>query len=122
MTASTPDNFAVSGTWGEVRYAVDAQGRMPAKEFVEGLSTEDVKKVLLLLRRLATDGKITNREKFRKERGEIFALKAFQIRIPCFQHERTWYLTYGFTKKGDNWKAADLDRADRIRLEHLNRP
>lgn len=121
MTAPTADNLVARGAWGEVRYAVDAHGEMPARDFVEGLSNADQAKVLALFQRIADVGKIANREKFRKERGEIFAFKSHQIRIPCFRQGGAWYLAYGFIKKGDRWKPEELDRADRIREEHLNR-
>jgi hypothetical protein len=121
MASPSTDNFVARGAWGEVRYAIDAHGQMPAKAFVEGLSEENVRKVYALFRRMAQDGKIVNREKFRKERGEIFAFKSFQIRISCFRLGGTWYLAYGFSKKANRWKDEDLDRADRIRLEHLQR-
>jgi len=120
MTPFPADSLVVSGARGEVRYAVKENGEMLAKEFIDGLPVPDKSKLFALFRRLAVNGTIHNVEKFRKERGEIYAFKSAQIRIPCFRVGNRWFLTHGFTKNVDRWKKADLDRADKIRQEHLD--
>jgi hypothetical protein len=57
----------------------------------------------------------------KKERDSIWAFKSCQIRIGCFQDGNEWVLTHGFVKKCNNWPKSELERADRIRAEHLAR-
>lgn len=62
------------------------------------------------------------------ERGHIHGIKwdfsRKLIRIACFKHGDAWILTHGFFKQGakkklGDWTPEHLDRADRIREEHL---
>ncbi|RLS44342.1 MAG: hypothetical protein DWH83_02820 [Planctomycetota bacterium] len=121
------DQVAVTGLARTVAYAIDSQGRMPAKDFLEETSGSEAptrsEKAGLerLFRLMANTGRIGNKEQFRKERGEIFGFKKYQLRIAAFQVGTVWYLTHGFRKKKDKWPEAELDRADRIRSEHLAR-
>jgi hypothetical protein len=127
MSPLSDDQIAAKGPAMTVAYAKDSQGRMPARDFLDQTSGRDapskVEKagLLRLFQLMADSGKITNREQFRKERNEIFGFKKFQARIATFQIDRVWFLTHGFKKQRDNWPRAELDRADRIRSEHLNR-
>jgi len=127
MPSLSDDQVAVSGRAGTVAYAKDSQGRMPAKDFLDQTSGSDAlskvekRGMYHLFRLMADNGKITNGEQFRKERGEIFGFKKYQARIAAFQVGSVWYLTHGFKKKRDKWPESELDRADRIRSEHLRR-
>lgn len=121
MVSQHSDDVLATGAWGRVRFATDAAGRQPVRAFLESLRDSDRKKVMNILIALADDGTVHNREKFRKERGKIFAVKSHQIRIAAFQEGRDWILAHGLTKKQNEWRAADLDRADRVRIEHLSR-
>jgi hypothetical protein len=117
----------VRGAAKTVEYAVDANGAMPAKEFLDSgfadgsLNKAELAGIRRLFEKMAAHGRITSKQKFRKERGEIYAFKRGQIRVPAFCIGNTWYLTHGFKKKKDKWLDTELDRADRIRHEHLNR-
>jgi len=94
---------------------------MPAREFIEDeLNDSERRKLAVLFQRMADTGQINNKEQFRKEAGEIFAFKRHQIRIGCFQAGGCWFLTHGFRKKANAWPPAQLQRAERIRTEHLN--
>lgn len=127
MPSLSDDQVAVSGRARTVAYAKDSQGRMPAKDFLDQTSGSDApskvekRGMYHLFRLMADNGKIANGEQFRKERGEIFGFKKYQARIAAFQVGSVWYLTHGFKKKKDKWPEAELDRADRIRSEHLRR-
>jgi hypothetical protein len=118
---NTPDDLVQEGAWGAVRYATDANGDMPAKEFVDGLDPAERRKVVVLFERIAEKGQIHNREQFKKLRGDIYEFKRFQIRIACFQEGRNWLLVYGLRKKKDKWRESDLERAERIISEHRQR-
>jgi len=116
-----PDDLVQGGAWGSVRYAVDAKGSMPARDFIESLKDKERAKLSVLFERMADAGRIWNREQFKKVEGDIFEFKRFQIRVGCFQEGSTWFLTHGFRKKRDKWQKRELERANRIRNEHLAR-
>ncbi len=119
MASEKDKTIAVVGPKRTIAFAVRANGSMPAKEFYESLDESQKRQVAVLFERMANEGVIRNREQFKKVRGEIFEFKRFQIRIGCFPVGRTWVLTHGFIKKSDDWKQAELDRANSIRCEHL---
>ena len=60
------------GKFHTVELAVIANGRCPAKKFLNGLSKDDREKILRVIKRLADEGKLTNREQFKKIEGEDF--------------------------------------------------
>lgn len=119
MSAGDDETLVSRGSWGAVRYAVRANGRMPAREFIQDLSEQDQRKLAALFQRIADHGRIHNREKFKKVEGDIFEFKSFQVRVGCFRLRSTWFLTHGFIKKSDRWPKAEIKRAVRIRSEHL---
>jgi hypothetical protein len=123
------------GRWGFVEYARTANGRYEAEEFLNKTILRDFGK---------TNGKTVQRRliaifqnisdfgvspKLEHKQGEVWGIK-FEfsrklIRFACFQMGRCWVLTHGFYKPGAKkklgpWPNAELDRADRIRLEHIN--
>lgn len=110
-----------------VAYALDAAGEMPACVFLNSRkgknapSDAELAGLVRLFQLMAQQGRIANSEHFKKERGEIFGFKKYQARVAAFQIGNTWFLTHGFKKKKDRWPDTELDRADRIRQEHINR-
>jgi len=106
-----------------IDFAVDGSGRRPAEDFLnsEEAPLKDRATILRICELLAAEGRICNREKFKKIAGEIWELKSFQVRVAAFQCGRTWFLTHGFVKKSDKWLPAQVRRAERIRAEHLAR-
>ncbi len=113
----------LAGPARTIDYAVDAQGRRQAQEFLHGeCPAKDAKSIFHKCHVMAEHGaQGLQQEAFRHEAGEIFAFKSFQVRIAAFQQGKTWFLTHGFIKKKDKWPPAELARAERIRLEHLVR-
>lgn len=119
---SDEDLVVARGLARTVAYARDATGRRPAWEFLhEEIPARDRAQLFHLFNLLAATGRIANQRKFRKERGEIWGIKSVEVRIAAFQHGRAWFLTHGFFKRADKWPAAELERAERIRWEHLVR-
>jgi hypothetical protein len=123
MDGVSDEDLVCRGCRCTVAYARDASGRAHAQEFLESadIPAKDKARLRNLFERMAETGHITNREHFKKERNKIWGFKSYQARVPAFQDERTWYLTHGFIKKRDDWPPTQLDRADRIREEHLTR-
>jgi len=117
------DPLPLVGPARTIDYAVDAHGRRPAKEFLHGeCPAKDAKSIFHKCRVMAEHGaNALQQEAFTHETGEIFAFKSFQVRLAAFQQGRTWFLTHGFIRKREEWPRAELARAERIRLEHLER-
>ena len=119
MVRRAEKRLAEEGAWGTVEYVVRRNGDALAEKFIDSLSEEERAKVGALLERMAVSGLIANRQKFKKVEGHIFEFKCFQIRIGCFQVQRSWLLTHAFVKKKDNWPKSELKRANEIRDEYL---
>jgi len=123
MDGVSEEDVVYRGAQRTVAYARDARGRALAKEYLEGegIAARDAARLARLFERLGDGGKISNKEQFKKEHGEIWGFKSYQARLGAFPVGRTWYLTHGFEKKKNKWSAAELQRAERIRKEHLTR-
>jgi phage-related protein len=106
-----------------VAWARDAAGRRHAKDLLESgaVSDKDRARLRIAFSVMAQHGRISNPEQFKKEKGEIWTFKSYQVRLAAFRVGRVWYLTHGFTKKGRKWPRTELERADRIRKEHESR-
>ncbi|MFA7235881.1 MAG: type II toxin-antitoxin system RelE/ParE family toxin [Phycisphaeraceae bacterium] len=106
-------------------YAIDAKGNMPAYEFYEGRKSELTKqqrrKFFSYFARMGDVGRITNTDQFNSERNGIYAFKIWKQRIYCFQDGNEWVLTHGCKKNQQKADPNELDRAERIRKEHLAR-
>ena len=121
MSKDADSTIVVRGNLRTIEYAIRANGSMPAKEFIEGLSEPDQAKILVLFRRMAEKGDLPNREQFKLVKGKIFEFKKQQIRVFCFRKEERWLLTNGYKKKRDKLDRSEIDRAQRIMQEHLER-
>jgi hypothetical protein len=111
------------GTCHSVELALTANGRCPGKKFLDGLSKLDREKILRIIKRLADEGYLANRQQFKRIEGEdFFELKNFQIRMPCYFHaDGRVIITHGFIKKGDSIPPEQIDRMKRIRDEYEKR-
>ncbi len=111
MSKDADSNIVVRGNLRTIEYAICADGSMPAKEFVESLDKSEQRKLDTLFRRLASTGKIFNKEQFKQVGGKIFGFKRYQTRVGCFQIGMRWVLTHGFIKKDNRWKKSEIERA-----------
>jgi hypothetical protein len=111
----------VRGTSLTIEYAVRANGSMPARQFIEGLSKPDQRKLVALFQRMADRGNVPNREQFKQVRGDIFEFKKHQVRVFCFRKRERWLLTNGYRKKKDPLDQNEVGRAEQIMTEHLAR-
>ena len=82
-----PDPLPLVGPARTIDYAVDAQGRRQAQDFLHRkCPAKDAKSIFHKCRVMADHGaKGLQQEPFRHGAGEIFAFKSFQVRIPAFQ-------------------------------------
>lgn len=121
---------AVEGPRFKIIYAIDARGTCPAEEFLNELQNKndpgrksDHANIFHLFRMMAEQGRISNREKFKQLEGvnpSLVEFKKHQVRVFGFYDgEGVIVLTHGVIKKKDKMDPADIDRAHRIRSEHL---
>lgn len=76
----------------------------------------------VLFRRLCVEGRIHNRQQFRPLEGsDIWEFKRHAVRVFAFQHGRVWYVTHGCQKPKPRELKVHVQRAERIRAEHLAR-
>ena len=121
MSKDADSSIVVYGNQRTIEYAIRTNGSMPAMEFVEGLSDSDQTKMAVLFDRMAQHGNAPNPKQFKPVRGKIFEFKKHQIRVFCFRKGDRWLLTNGYKKKRDRLDQGEVDRAERIMGEHLER-
>ena len=121
MSKDADSTIVVRGNQRTIEYATCANGSMPAKEFIEGLSERDQRKILALFRRMADKGNVPNTEQFKLVEGKIFEFKKQQIRVFCFRKDDRWLLTNGYKKKRDKLDRSEIDRTQRVMREHVKR-
>lgn len=116
---------AASDDWGVVEWAVDASGKVPAREFFLALSPADRAKIQALFNRLAKQGRIDTRERFKKLETvggwALWEFKSFQLRfIGAFSRTlKAFVVAEGVRKKQNRHRPRDLDRAARILAAHF---
>ena len=121
MSKDADSNIVVRGNQRTIEYAIRTNGSMPAKEFIESLDESDQRKMAALFDRMAQHGNAPNPTQFKPVRGKIFEFKKHQIRVFCFRKDDRWILTNGYKKKRNKLDRAEVDRAERIMREHLER-
>ena len=121
MSKDADSNIVVRGNQRTIEYAICADGSMPAKEFIESLDESDQRKMAALFDRMAQHGNAPNPTQFKPVRGKIFEFKKHQIRVFCFRKGDRWLLTNGYKKKKDKLDQGEVERAERIMHEHLER-
>jgi hypothetical protein len=116
---------AAKGKHFTVVWAIARNGKSEAKEFFERLAASEQAKMTALFQRLADHGSITNREQFRQlgqrakgEAKKLWEFKRFQTRmLGEFRPGRIFAIALGVTKKSDELKSSDVDKAMRILSE-----
>jgi hypothetical protein len=108
-----------------IEFATRANGQTPAKDFYDNeLSEEERTKLIPPFRRLADDGHVANRERFKKVEGtkELWEFKLHQVRMPgFFLPGGRFVLTHGLRKKRDELPRQEIEIAEAIRTEHIKR-
>jgi hypothetical protein len=106
-----------------IAYARDASARAHARTFLDEVCpSNDYDRLQRWFRLIADQGeRAASKKAFRHEAGAIHAFRGHRARIAAFRVGETWFLTHGFLKQRDRWPPEQLQRAARIRLEHLSR-
>lgn len=101
-------------------HEVVVDGKHLLREFIDGLSEDDQKKIAALLKTTAELGVPKNEQKFKKLQDGLFEFKSYQIRIFCAFHGKAIIvLTHGIIKKKNKHDKNDIDKAIEI-LKKLN--
>lgn len=115
-------NVVYQGRRRRIECAVRPNGQMPALDFYKSLPLKEQAKLDFLFRLLGEEGQIWNKHRFKKLGGHIWEFKRDQIRMLCFfGEEGTVILSHGFRKKSPRTPRGEIERASRIRDEHLGR-
>lgn len=95
-------------------------GKSHVKSFVDSLEQRQRAGIIQLIENVADNGPPRNKEKFRHEGDEIYALKYNQVRIYCFfEKNKLILLTNGAIKKQRKAKSGDIDKAKAMRMEYM---
>ena len=121
MAEPTDTSLAVPAGRFRVEYAVDEEGKMPAKEFLDSLGPATKARFLASFSHFSHNGPQGMTDKmFCQEREDIHAFKCkekkLRLRIPCFRHGDCWKLTHGFVKPPQSeWHEEEFTRANKIK-------
>ena len=112
--------WAMRGPCLNVQWARDQAGGYPARDFFDSLDEKDQAKALSLFERLATSGKINNREKFKKVEDGLWEFKPNkQIRLfGDFRPGGRFLIASGAKKQKWRLSHEDLERAHRVLSEN----
>lgn len=94
----------------------------PVADFLGQLTEQERGKVDVLFERLGNQGRISNKELFKKIEGtKLFEFKRHQIRLICFYtSNKRVVICHALRKKQDKHQKRDLDRAEKLRTDYLN--
>jgi len=98
------------GSWGEVRWACNPNGRSLAKEFFDALDAHDAKKADELLSAVAERGTYTGEDKIRKVHfgsNYFWELRMFQVRFLGDFTEPGVFVIFGALRKKDDKLSKD---------------
>lgn len=116
------DKSVYSGSSRRIEWAVLPNGSLPGLKVWKKLGQREKAKLLKTITRLGDTGEVRNEERFKHEQGKIYAIKASIIRIYCFEtSDNRYVLTNIVTKKQRRARTEDLERAEWIRNECVNK-
>lgn len=98
----------------QIELLVSDDGKCQVNEFLEELDASDRRKLDVLFEYLGEQGRISNKEKFKKLEGTdgLYEFKSFQIRLICFYtSDKRVIVCRALKKKRDKHDRTDLDYA-----------
>ena len=114
--------LAYAGKKFTIEWYFDSRGKSCALEYFETLSCDRQRKLLHLFFVLGEVGKIFNKEKFRNEGNQVYALKTSPDRFLCFFFERAKVIvTNAYEKKSAKMPRVEKDRAISAKEDYLQR-
>ena len=115
------DRILERGARLSVEFAVRANGRMEAKEWLDSQPPPVLARFNVLFRRLVTEGRITNKTQFRYLDEQVWEFKRGGDRLVCCQLGSRYLLTHHFAKSGRKSVAEEIERAKQIASEEKTR-
>jgi len=106
------------GPLGTVEYAIRLNEKMEAKEWLERQSVTKQASFDQMFRVTVTHGRITNWEKFKQLRDEVYEFKHGGDRLFCVKSGSRYLLTHRKAKSNLKNYNADINRAKEIGAEH----
>ncbi len=98
------------------------RGKSESLVYFEELPIDRKKKVVNLMRLLGNSGKIFNKEKFRHEGDQIYAIKASGDRFLCFFFDGARViLTNAYTKKSSKMPLREKQKALKAKQDYIKR-
>jgi phage-related protein len=114
--------IAYAGRVFRIEWYYDERGRSQALEYAEALDEADRKKLAALLTVVGDIGRLRNKQRFRYEGDQIYALKPKPHRFLAFFFEGGKVIvTNAFTKKSDKLPPGEKDRALRCMKDYEQR-
>jgi hypothetical protein len=103
-----------------VVFALVVDGRADVSDFLNDLPRPQFDKMEGLVRRLASDGFIANREKFRRLDTGVYELKLWNppARMFCFQHGPDWVCTHADRKPGSRELRSHIAKVKALRQRY----
>lgn len=122
MTNHRQELIAYQGPCFTIEWYCDAQGYSEVLEYMNNLSPERQRKLLVLLKRMGEIGKIFDKTKFRHEGDQIYAFKPQPDRFLCFFFTgRKIIITNAFEKKMDKLPTREKETALARRTDYERR-
>ena len=105
-----------------IEWYYNEKGYSEAFEYFLQTSNTQKRKLLILVKRLAEFGKISDISKFRNEGNDIYAFKPQPDRyLSFFVKGKKIIITNGFIKKTDKLPKNEKEKAIKHRSDYLNR-
>lgn len=115
---SREDRIVAEGSFGVVEYAMRDDGSMEAKDWFDAQDSATQKSFTHLFHQLVDHRLITNHQRFKQLRGDVYEFKKHfdGKRLFCYRHANRWLLTHGAKKAGGigKCKPEDIDHAEMI--------
>ena len=113
---------AHAGSEFTIEWYFNERDKSAALEYYKGLTRSRKKKLIHLLFELGDIGKVYNKEKFRHEGDQIYALKASQDRFLCFFFEGSKIImTNAYEKKRQKMPQKEKVKALNARKNYTKR-
>ena len=111
-----------SGPKFSIEWYYDKDGKSVGFDYFVGITKEQRRKFLVLIKRMGDFGKIFDKTKFRNEGDGIYAFKPQPDRyLSFFTDDKKIIVTNGFVKKTDKLPKNEKDLAIKYRQDYFER-
>jgi len=118
---SDAERILERGRFGTIEYAVRANGEMEAKDWFESQDRSVRISFGVLFKRVLSDGRIPNKTQCRQLKDQVWEFKRGPNRLLFYQLGNRRLLTHHYRKGGQKCPRKQIDRAQAIADEHIQR-